>query len=104
MEGTLHRLLGLALFIAVIGDADLGEAVAKCVARQTQQAGRLAEAYGWQAHKLGRPTEFTQLVSLDADYVKLRLIKSDEEIAWLRMRRAQALRRIEEERDLEAQD
>ena len=26
-----------------------------------------------------------QLVSLDADYVKLRLIKSDEEIAWLRI-------------------
>ena len=26
--------------------------------------GRLAEAYAWQAHKLGRPTEFTQLGSL----------------------------------------
>ena len=26
-----------------------------------------------------------QLVSLDADYVKLRLVKSDEEIAWLRI-------------------
>jgi len=30
-------------------------------------SGRLAEAYAWQAHKLGRPTEFTQLGSLDAE-------------------------------------
>jgi uncharacterized peroxidase-related enzyme len=36
-------------------------------------AGRLAEAYGWQAHKLGRPTEFTQLGSLDAEVVHARL-------------------------------
>src|SRR5947209_8305777 len=35
--------------------------------------GRLAEAYGWQAHKLGRPTEFTQLGSLDAEIVHARL-------------------------------
>src|SRR4030088_1648265 len=35
--------------------------------------GRLAEAYGWQARKLGRPTEFTQLGSLDADVVHARL-------------------------------
>jgi uncharacterized peroxidase-related enzyme len=35
--------------------------------------GRLAEAYGWQAHRLGRPTEFTQLGSLDADVVHARL-------------------------------
>jgi uncharacterized peroxidase-related enzyme len=35
--------------------------------------GRLAEAYGWQAHKLGRPTEFTQLGSLDAEVVHARL-------------------------------
>jgi len=35
--------------------------------------GRLAEAYGWQAHKLGRPTEFTQLGSLDAEVVLARL-------------------------------
>ncbi|HEX8968581.1 MAG TPA: hypothetical protein VF937_11910 [Chloroflexota bacterium] len=37
-------------------------------------AGRLAEAYGWQAHKLGRPTEFTQLGSLDAEVVHARLV------------------------------
>src|SRR5437667_4189555 len=35
--------------------------------------GRLAEAYGWQEHKLGRPTEFTQLGSLDAEVVLARL-------------------------------
>ncbi len=36
--------------------------------------GRLAEAYGWQARKLGRPTEFTQLGSLDAEVVNARLV------------------------------
>jgi uncharacterized peroxidase-related enzyme len=36
--------------------------------------GPLAEAYGWQAHRLGRPTEFTQLGSLDAEVVHARLV------------------------------
>ena len=36
--------------------------------------GRLAEAYEWQAKKLGQPTEFTQLGSLDAEVVHARLI------------------------------
>jgi uncharacterized peroxidase-related enzyme len=36
--------------------------------------GRLAEAYQWQARKLARPTEFTQLGSLDAEVVHARLI------------------------------
>jgi len=36
--------------------------------------GRLAEAYGWQAAKRGRPTEFTQLGSLDAEVVNARLV------------------------------
>jgi uncharacterized peroxidase-related enzyme len=36
--------------------------------------GRLAEAYQWQARKLGRPTEFTQLGSLDAEVVNARLV------------------------------
>ena len=36
--------------------------------------GRLAEAYGWQAHRLGRPTEFTQLGSLDPEVVYARLV------------------------------
>jgi uncharacterized peroxidase-related enzyme len=36
--------------------------------------GRLAEVYGWQAAKLGRPTEFTQLGSLDAEVVHARLV------------------------------
>src|ERR1700736_4360613 len=36
--------------------------------------GRLAEAYEWQARKLGRPTEFTQLGSLDAEVVHARLV------------------------------
>jgi uncharacterized peroxidase-related enzyme len=35
--------------------------------------GRLAEAYEWQARKLGRPTEFTQLGSLAPDVVHARL-------------------------------
>jgi uncharacterized peroxidase-related enzyme len=35
--------------------------------------GRLAEAYQWQARKLGRPTEFTQLGSLAAEVVHARL-------------------------------
>jgi uncharacterized peroxidase-related enzyme len=35
--------------------------------------GRLAQAYAWQARKLGRPTEFTQLGSLDAEVVHARL-------------------------------
>src|ERR1700738_4507734 len=44
--------------------------------------GRLAEAYGWQAHKLGRPTEFTQLGSLDAGVVdaRLRLYRASENV------------------------
>jgi uncharacterized peroxidase-related enzyme len=36
--------------------------------------GRLAEAYAWQSKKLGRPTEFTQLGSLDAEVVHARLV------------------------------
>jgi uncharacterized peroxidase-related enzyme len=34
---------------------------------------RLAEAYNWQARSLGRPTEFTQLGSLDPEVVMARL-------------------------------
>ncbi len=36
--------------------------------------GRLAEAYNWQARKLGRPTEFTQLGSLAPELVHARLL------------------------------
>jgi uncharacterized peroxidase-related enzyme len=36
--------------------------------------GRLAEAYAWQSRRLGRPTEFTQLGSLDAEVVHARLV------------------------------
>jgi uncharacterized peroxidase-related enzyme len=36
--------------------------------------GRLAEAYQWQARKLGRPTEFTQLGSLAPEVVHARLL------------------------------
>jgi uncharacterized peroxidase-related enzyme len=45
--------------------------------------GRLAEAYGWQARKLGRPTEFTQLGSLDAEIVHARLVmyRASENVA-----------------------
>jgi uncharacterized peroxidase-related enzyme len=46
-------------------------------------AGRLAEAYLWQARKLGRPTEFTQLGSLDAEVVhaRLTLYRASENVA-----------------------
>jgi uncharacterized peroxidase-related enzyme len=36
--------------------------------------GRLAEVYGWQSSKLGRPTEFTQIGSLDPEVVHARLV------------------------------
>jgi uncharacterized peroxidase-related enzyme len=36
--------------------------------------GRLAEAYAWQARKLGRPTEFTRLGSLAPEVVHARLV------------------------------
>lgn len=35
--------------------------------------GRLKDAYDWQTKSLGRPTEFTQLGSLDGDIVHARL-------------------------------
>jgi uncharacterized peroxidase-related enzyme len=35
--------------------------------------GRLAEAYAWQSKRLGRPTEFTLLGSLDPEVVHARL-------------------------------
>jgi uncharacterized peroxidase-related enzyme len=45
--------------------------------------GRLKEAYDWQASRLGQPTEFTQLGSLDAEVVHARLIlyKATESVA-----------------------
>jgi uncharacterized peroxidase-related enzyme len=45
--------------------------------------GRLKEAYDWQASRLGQPTEFTQLGSLDAEVVHARLIlyKATENVA-----------------------
>ena len=47
-----------------------------------EASGRLAEGYGWQAHKLGRPTEFTQLGSLDAEvmYARLVLYRASENV------------------------
>src|SRR5689334_11214868 len=36
--------------------------------------GQLAEAYAWQARRLGRPTEFTQLGSLAPEVVHARLV------------------------------
>lgn len=36
--------------------------------------GRLAEAYAWQAERLGKPTEFTQLGSLEPELVHARLL------------------------------
>jgi uncharacterized peroxidase-related enzyme len=36
--------------------------------------GRLAELYGWQSAALGRPTEFTQVGSLDPEVVNARLV------------------------------
>ncbi len=45
--------------------------------------GRLKEAYDWQAGRLGQPTEFTQLGSLDAEVVhaRLALYKATENVA-----------------------
>jgi uncharacterized peroxidase-related enzyme len=45
--------------------------------------GRLKEAYDWQASRLGQPTEFTQLGSLDAEVVhaRLALYKATENVA-----------------------
>src|SRR5262245_411996 len=47
-----------------------------------EATGRLAEGYGWQAHKLGRPTEFTQLGSLDAEvlFARLALYRASENV------------------------
>jgi uncharacterized peroxidase-related enzyme len=39
-----------------------------------QAEGRLAEVYQWQAETLGRPTEFTELGSLDPELVLARLV------------------------------
>jgi uncharacterized peroxidase-related enzyme len=39
-----------------------------------EATGRLKDAYDWQASRLGKPTEFTQLGSLDADVVNARLV------------------------------
>jgi uncharacterized peroxidase-related enzyme len=38
-----------------------------------EATGRLKEAYDWQAKRLGKPTEFTLLGSLDAEIVHARL-------------------------------
>jgi uncharacterized peroxidase-related enzyme len=39
-----------------------------------EATGRLAEAYEWQAQRLGQPTEFTQLGSLEPEIVHARLV------------------------------
>jgi uncharacterized peroxidase-related enzyme len=39
-----------------------------------EATGRLAEAYQWQAQRLGQPTEFTQLGSLEPEIVHARLV------------------------------
>lgn len=39
-----------------------------------EATGRLREAYDWQAKRLGRPTEFTVLGSLDGEIVHARLV------------------------------
>jgi uncharacterized peroxidase-related enzyme len=41
---------------------------------EDEATGRLAEAYGWQAQRLGHPTEFTTLGSLDPEIVHARLV------------------------------
>jgi len=55
--------------------------------------GRLAEAYGWQARKLGRPTEFTQLGSLDPELVlvRLQLYRTSENVPSRLSQRQRAL-------------
>src|SRR5919108_830941 len=39
-----------------------------------EASGRLKEAYDWQSKRLGRPTEFTLLGSLDPEIVHARLV------------------------------
>lgn len=39
-----------------------------------EATGRLAEAYRWQAERLGEPTEFTRLGSLEPEIVHARLV------------------------------
>src|SRR6202167_5867903 len=48
-----------------------------------EAAGRIKEAYVWQASRLGQSTEFTQLGNLDAEVVHARLIlyKATENVA-----------------------
>ena len=45
--------------------------------------GELADAYAWQASRLGRPTEFTQLGSLSPELVHARLVlyRASEHVA-----------------------
>jgi uncharacterized peroxidase-related enzyme len=46
---------------------------ATCRCPPVEPSGRLKDAYDWQARSLGKPTEFTQLGSLDAEVVHARL-------------------------------
>jgi uncharacterized peroxidase-related enzyme len=58
-----------------------------------EATGQLAEAYAWQARKLGRPTEFTQLGSLDPALVlvRLQLYRASENVASRLSQRQRAL-------------
>jgi Xaa-Pro dipeptidase len=60
----------------------LANTIGELTSRGAKRVGVIGPLNGprWKALE-----EKFQLVSLDADYVKLRLIKSDEEIAWLRI-------------------
>ena len=83
-----YNHLPLARQMARDTDVRWGEekGIAKIIEELTRRGARRVGVIGplsgprWKALE----AEF-QLVSLDADYAKLRLVKSDEEIAWLRI-------------------
>ena len=67
-----------------------------CTIAPEDATGRLAELYGWQSAVLGRPTEFTQLGSLDPEVVNARLVlyKASEGVASSSTRTPEAAHRV----------
>src|SRR5258708_23955349 len=65
------------------------KAIAKVIEELARRGGRRTGVIGPLGGPRWRALEAKfELVSLDADYIKLRLVKSPEGIAWLRIRAA----------------
>ena len=75
------RRLARRCEVAWDGPDTTAAAMAELTRRRAVRVG-LIGPLGWKAH--ARLAEAFDLVSLDADYVRLRLIKSDEELDWMR--------------------